>query len=113
MSKTGEQRYCANNEVWTVSRLIDLSKDLEVFEIPIRHLNIYNIYPKCESTKEFIEYIKDINNANTDYPIILDDEGYIMDGRHRVFKALIEGHLTIKAVRFKTTPYRCYTIENK
>jgi len=38
------------------------------------------------------------------YPIILDDEGYVMDGRHRIFKALLKNKPSIKAVRFTKTP---------
>jgi len=34
----------------------------------------------------------------------LDPDGFIMDGWHRVVKALVEGRQTIKAVRFETLP---------
>jgi len=35
------------------------------------------------------------------YPIILSKEGRVMDGMHRIIKALLLGHKTIKAVQFK------------
>jgi hypothetical protein len=41
-----------------------------------------------------------IRNANLDYPILLHPKGHIMDGYHRVAKALLEGKKTIKVLRF-------------
>lgn len=45
--------------------------------------------------------------ADLDYPIILSADGDIMDGNHRVMKALANGEKTIKAVRFKSDPLPC------
>ena len=50
-------------------------------------------------------------DADMSYPIIMDDEGFIMDGWHRVAKALLEGRETIKAVRFENTPAPDYVKE--
>ena len=106
------QYYNDGENFWSVSRLIELSKGLEVFELPLRCLNYYNLYPKSNSTKEFINNVKLVNDADLDCPIILDEEGYVMDGRHRIMKALLEERESIKAVRFDVTPYRCF-VENK
>jgi hypothetical protein len=35
--------------------------------------------------------------------IILDDDGYVMDGRHRIAKAILTGEKSIKFVRFDVT----------
>ena len=37
-------------------------------------------------------------------PIILGADGRVMDGMHRVAKAILEGNATIKAVRFLKEP---------
>lgn len=101
----GEQNYIDGKNVWSVSRLIDLSKDLERFEIPMAGLNMCSCYPKSiNSARDFVGHIKQVLAADLSYPIILDDEGSIMDGRHRVAKALLEGRETILAVRFDETP---------
>ncbi len=44
--------------------------------------------------------------ADTDlrYPIILSANGRVMDGMHRVCKALLENRLTISAVQFVHDP---------
>ncbi len=54
--------------------------------------------------REFVGHIQKVLDADLTYPIILDDEGYVMDGRHRIAKALLEGHESIKFVRFEKTP---------
>jgi hypothetical protein len=38
------------------------------------------------------------------HPIILSAEGRVMDGMHRVYKALLENRDTIAAVQFERNP---------
>ena len=45
-----------------------------------------------------------IQQADLSYPIILSADGKVMDGMHRVAKAKLLNHLTIKAIRFEITP---------
>jgi hypothetical protein len=108
-----DQVFYDKEKVWKVSRLIILSHDLEVMEIPLKHLNIFNLYPILKSTMDFVNNVKRVNEADLDCPIILDEEGYIMDGRHRLAKALLLEKETIKAVRFEETPSWDYTREYK
>ena len=94
-----------NNE-WQVSKLITLSKDLPVMEIPLDHLNVYYVYKKL-TLRELVGHIRAVLDADLSYPIILDEDGEIMDGRHRIMKAILEGAKTIKAVRFEENPVPC------
>lgn len=91
---------------WSVARLITLSCDLEIMEIPLKHLNIYNKYENL-TLREMVMHFRAVNDADLSYPIILDEDGEIMDGRHRIMKALLNGHETIKAVRFDKNPDPC------
>jgi hypothetical protein len=45
-----------------------------------------------------------VQEAELRYPIIRAANGAVMDGMHRVTKALIEGRDTIEAVQFDTDP---------
>lgn len=103
-----EQTFKDGKMVWKVLRLIMLAKELEPFDIPLHHLNIHHLHPAINTTNEFVSHIKRVIDADMSCPIILDEEGYVMDGRHRVAKALLEKHNSIKAVRFETTPTCCY-----
>lgn len=102
------QTFSSGKENWFITRLIDKAKDLPVQEMPISGLNTCHLYPHSNTMATFVNHIKKVLDADLSYPIILDDEGYVMDGRHRIAKALLEGIETIKFVRFDETPYRCY-----
>jgi hypothetical protein len=91
---------------FSVARLIDLSKDFEVMDVPLRHLNIYSTYEKL-TLRQFVEHMRAILDADLSFPIILDEDGELMDGRHRIMKAMFENKTTIKAVRFDTNPPAC------
>lgn len=71
----GERRYA-------VSRLIEEAKGLDPFD-----------------AQDMARHLRRVMDADLSKPIILDWDGCIADGRHRVVKAILEGHRTIKAVR--------------
>ena len=92
---------------WDVFRLIRLSRDLPVIDVPISDIQEldegfwYDLGDARPSCRNILEHAVLINNANLDYPIILCYEGRVMDGMHRVCKAEMQGQATIKAKRFK------------
>ncbi|MEW7987882.1 MAG: hypothetical protein AB2799_19015 [Candidatus Thiodiazotropha sp.] len=95
---------------WHVPRLIQLAKDLPVMDIPLDHLYVYQKYEKL-TLREMVMHMKAVMVADLSKPIILDEDGEIMDGRHRIMKALLEGEETIKAVRFDENPRPCEVSE--
>ena len=96
---------------WSVPRLFELSKDLPIMDVPLNHLNIRYTYDGM-SLRELAEHVMAVNEADLSFPIILDEDGEIMDGRHRVIKALIKGRTTISAVRFEVNPSPCEISED-
>ncbi len=91
---------------WSVARLIQLSKPLKVMEIPLDHLNVYYKYDEL-TLRNMVTHMKAVQDADLDFPIILDEDGELMDGRHRIMKAMLCGAETIKAVRFDENPEPC------
>ena len=51
-----------------------------------------------------VEHVKLIDEADMSYPIILSASGAVMDGRHRVARALREGRAEVEAVQFDEDP---------
>jgi hypothetical protein len=49
-------------------------------------------------------HAKLMNETDLRHPIVLSQDGRVMDGMHRVCKALVEGKETIRAVRFEVDP---------
>ena len=101
--------------VYRIPCLIEAAKarELPVMDVPLRHLNLCNIYRKL-NLRGMVMHFKATMDSDLGTPIILDEDGELMDGRHRIMKALINGCTTIKAVRFDTNPpYDRLTGENE
>lgn len=91
---------------WSVARLFELVRELPVMDVPLEHLNMYNTYEKL-TLREMVMHMKAVLDADLDKPIILDEDGEIMDGRHRLMKAMLHNVPTIKVVRFEENPPPC------
>ena len=96
--------------IWDVDRLVDLSKSFSLIELPlseIRELDEsfwFDAGGDMPTCRRIALHAKLINETDLDHPIILSQDGRVMDGMHRVCKALIEGIETIQAVRFDLDP---------
>ena len=104
---SGLGQFVDGKQVWKVTSLIHHVKkqNLEIFDLPLCCINLATtVWDDLTKIKEFVEHWKRADETNLDDPVILDDDGFIMDGWHRVAKALFLGHSTIKAVRFDKTP---------
>jgi hypothetical protein len=91
---------------WSVPRLFELARNLPVIDVPLNHLSLYYAYEKL-TPREMVMHMRAVNDADLEKPIILDEDGELMDGRHRLMKAMLLGNETIKAVRFDEKPSPC------
>jgi hypothetical protein len=96
--------------VWDVDRLVELSSGFTPVEVPlsgIRELDEPFWFgdesdsPTCRS---IALHAKLMDETDLAHPIILSRDGRVMDGMHRVCKALNLGMKTIRAVRFREDP---------
>ncbi|WP_323065535.1 hypothetical protein [Aeromonas jandaei] len=95
---------------WDVRRLVRLSRDLprqavalsDIAELDREHW--YGHDCATPTVRSVVEHCQLIMAADLAYPIILDSAGRVMDGMHRVGKALLLGHSHIDAVRFVVDP---------
>lgn len=95
---------------WDVRGLIVRTAGLVPFDLPldeIRELDESFWFenegdqPTC---RKIAEHAKLIAETDLSYPIIVDPDGRVMDGMHRVCKALMEGRTSVKAVRLEVLP---------
>ena len=95
---------------WDVRKLVRLVKGLPVFELPLEEIreldecfwfDAEGDRPTC---RKIAEHAKLMAETDLGYPIILDPEGRVMDGMHRVCKALLEGRASVRAVRLERLP---------
>lgn len=99
---------------WDVDRLVAIADDLPTEVIALQDVRDvdtgYWFEHGDEATvREVVEHMRLVNEAELRHAIIVDPEGRIMDGMHRVAKALLLGHTTIEAKRLTSLPDPDYT----
>lgn len=102
-----ENTYRSDNNIWSASNLIQWCKEKEypIFDLPLAGIDLsYSPWTSLSNVKQIANHFKRVQSANLDYPVILDDYGYIADGWHRIVKALVDGKSTIKAIRIQEMP---------
>lgn len=93
---------------WDVDRLVALSADLPRRRVPLEQLR--ELDKPFEGDEEVLTWrglvfhVRLMDEADLAYPIILSADGTVMDGMHRVSKALRLGHGDIEAVQFEIDP---------
>jgi hypothetical protein len=97
-------------DAWDVDRLIEPSQDLPVVEVPVDSIgevdSNYWFGGDCgePTVRKMVEHMWQVRDVDPMFPIILGVDGRVMDGMHRIARALLEGRRTIRAVRFETQP---------
>jgi hypothetical protein len=92
---------------WDVDRLVALTSGFPRRQVALSEIR--ELDEPWESDGPFtwrslLFHMELIDAADLAYPIILSADGSVMDGRHRVAKAVREGRLTIEAVQFQVDP---------
>jgi hypothetical protein len=93
---------------WDVDRLIQLTSQLSRKTVPldqIRELDEeWSGEDERPTWRALLDHVRLIEEADLSYPIILSASGAVMDGMHRVAKAVLEGRNGIEAVQFDEDP---------
>ncbi len=98
-------------DAWDVDRLIALSADLPVIQVPIASIpDVDQTYWGEALTPRSIAAHKQlVHEVDPAFPIILAADGRVMDGMHRIVRAILDGRETIDAVQFTVQPEPDYT----
>ena len=102
----GSHQRAWNNdgEFWYGFTLWEAAKDLKPFDLPLAAIP-FNYSPwDLDNIEQIAYHVEAVNKVDFKYPIILDSMGSVLDGHHRIVKALIKGMKTIKAVRILDMP---------
>ena len=97
-------------DAWDVRRLISLSRDLPVHAVPVDSVGeVDSVYWFDSSTtaptvRAVVEHARLMLGADLSFPVILGPDGRVMDGMHRIARALFEGRTQVSAVRFTALP---------
>ena len=97
-------------DAWDVDRLIELSSDLPVLAVDVRSIaEIDTVYwfdgdLEVPTVRRIVDHVRLIMDVDPSFPIVLGYDGRVMDGMHRVARAMLEGRPAISAVQFVTHP---------
>lgn len=99
---------------WDVKRLWQLSKSLPIENLPIQNfqeaIDKWITFDSVEqpdgrfTANIDVEHFYRIKRASLKYPIILDSDGRIMDGMHRLMKTYLSDKPLLSVVQFTKTP---------
>lgn len=94
----------AGLKAWDVDRLVSLSKHIPPERISIADLRELDeaYWGGPMTCRQVAEHARLIEEADLTFPVILSSDGRIMDGMHRVLKALLAGHSHLTVVRFRS-----------
>ena len=100
-------------DAWDVDRLIALTAESPVEEVPLQDLlEIDSVYwfdqSERPTVRKVVEHFRLLKEVDPSYPIIVGPDNRVMDGMHRVARALLEGRATIRAVRLRGLPQPDY-----
>lgn len=96
-------------DAWDVDNLIVASSSLAVKEVAIESITDvdtdfwFEFGPK-PTVRRIIDHVRLMQEVDLSYPIILGSDGHVMDGMHRIARAILDGLLTVKAVQFVDEP---------
>lgn len=99
-----------DTHIWDVNKLLTQLHSLPVEDVPldaIQELNEAYWYdldgdtPTCSSIAAHMTLVQE---ADLSYPILLCPAGNVIDGMHRVVKALLLKQHSIRAIRLATLP---------
>jgi hypothetical protein len=93
---------------WDVDHLITGSAAFERRRVPLSSIReLWQAWSgdgEAQTWDELIAHVRLIEAADLSFPIILAADGSVMDGMHRVVKAVLAGADHITAVQFDTDP---------
>lgn len=95
-------------DAWDVDRLIELTRGLPVIEVEVSTITevdtAYWLDPDEMTVRDVVEHMQLVQEVDMRYPIILGPDDRVMDGMHRVARALLDGLPTVWAVRLDHIP---------
>lgn len=93
---------------WDVDHLIERSSHLPRKRIPLHNISeldeVWFGDDERPTWRAMLEHVRLIEEADLSFPIILSATGAVMDGMHRVAKAVLEGRDEIEAAQFAEDP---------
>lgn len=99
---------------WDIHRLIRLSKTISPTQVPLDDIPEldqnwwYADQVHLPTPRALAAHMTLVQHADLSFPILISADGGLMDGMHRLVKAMMEQRTSILAVRFPVMPEADY-----
>ncbi|MBV9484966.1 MAG: hypothetical protein JO246_02810 [Frankiaceae bacterium] len=101
-------------DAWDVGRLVELAADSPVEDLPLTSIGeldaaFWYDHGYEPTVRSVVEHARLMAAVDLQHPIVVDPDGLVMDGMHRVGRSLLDGHDTVKARRLAELPAPDFT----
>ncbi|MBT4099882.1 MAG: hypothetical protein HOC05_12705 [Gemmatimonadetes bacterium] len=94
--------------IWDTERLWNLARNLSIFDKDVETFDELDVDcwfgNRSPTIREVASHTRRINDVDISIPVIINENGRLMDGGHRLARALLDGRKTIRAVQFEQMP---------
>jgi hypothetical protein len=97
-------------DAWDVDKLIELAKVMPTRTVDVGSISEVDTdcwffdEPAQPTVREVVVHMRLVAEVDPSIPIVLGPDGRVLDGMHRVARALLEGRSTIEAVQLWELP---------
>jgi hypothetical protein len=105
-------------DAWDIDKLVEASKSFPVVTVDLDEIKEldenfwYNGPDNIPTCRSIAVHFQLVQEADLSYPVILSGDKRVMDGMHRIVRALNLGHKTIDAVIIENIPPPDFTDVN-
>jgi hypothetical protein len=97
-----DEYFCAGNKQYCQKKILEIAKKYKPFKLPLRHIDTcITVWRHVADINSFAWHMKRSIHANLKYPIIMDNQGTIINGWHRMAKALATDQKYILCIRLE------------
>ena len=95
-----------SDDYWKATTLYDAAKSqkCKIYNLPIEHIDLTPMPFSITNLYGFAYHVKRMMDTNLKYPVLVGPLGGIMDGWHRIAKALMKKKTFVKAIKLNSLP---------
>lgn len=101
-------------DAWDVDRLIELAESSPIEDVALETIteidsDYWYSHGYSPTVRSLVDHMRLVQAVDPSYPIVIDPDGRVMDGMHRVARALLDGRQSVPAKRLAVLPPADFT----
>lgn len=71
----------------------------EEFDLDLNSIDLSNLWITVNNLFDFIAHMQITKNSKLKYPVIMNKSWFVLDGRHRIAKAILQWRNSIRVIK--------------